>query len=171
MKRNLMMIVLGAVLALGLTGLPAHGEEHNEGFEQRVHALELEARELELQNLRMSLESRELELQEQRMEIALMERRLDDDDDDDDNDDDDDDRRAHGKRGHDDHHCDGCWVICVIGIIAHILLAIWVQGDAKKRGTPYGIWLTLVLLTGFFGAITYALVRIGDINAGKAVKK
>jgi hypothetical protein len=171
MKHNTIMTTLGVCLAIGLMSPSVLGEEHNEGFEQRLHAMELEARELELQNQRMDLESRELDLQHQRMEIAALERRIDGAFDGAFDDDDREGRRgpgAHGKRG---GHCGGCAVICVILFVAHILLAIWVQGDAKRRGVSYGLWLTLTLLTGFLGAITYALVRIGDVQEAKASGK
>ena len=47
--------------------------------------------------------------------------------------------------------------------ILHVLLAVWVYGDAQKRGVPgRGIFIVLVLLAGIPMSILYALVRIGD---------
>jgi hypothetical protein len=44
----------------------------------------------------------------------------------------------------------------------HILLAVWIFLDIRKRGEGHGIFIALALLAGFCGAILYALVRLGD---------
>jgi hypothetical protein len=44
----------------------------------------------------------------------------------------------------------------------HILLAVWVFLDIRKRGEGNGIFIALALLAGFCGAILYALVRLAD---------
>jgi hypothetical protein len=44
----------------------------------------------------------------------------------------------------------------------HILLAVWVFLDIRKRGEGHGIFIALALLAGFCGAILYALVRLAD---------
>ena len=56
-------------------------------------------------------------------------------------------------------HCLGFMMIC---FIVHILLTIWVYQDIRKRNAGSGVWIVITLLTGFFGALLYALVRIGD---------
>ena len=53
----------------------------------------------------------------------------------------------------------------IIGVIAHILLTVWVYQDIRKRNAGSGIWIVLTLLTGICGALLYALVRIGDSKA------
>jgi hypothetical protein len=46
----------------------------------------------------------------------------------------------------------------------HILLAVWVFLDIRKRGEGHGIFVALALLAGFCGAILYALVRLADVK-------
>jgi hypothetical protein len=50
--------------------------------------------------------------------------------------------------------------------LLHILLAVWVYTDIRKRGEGHGIFIVLVLLAGLPAAILYALVRIGDAKRG-----
>lgn len=51
----------------------------------------------------------------------------------------------------------GCFVV-------HVLATIWVYRDMRERNAGSGIWIVIVLLAGLFGALVYALVRLGDIN-------
>lgn len=53
---------------------------------------------------------------------------------------------------------------CALLAIAacHILLAVWVFLDIRKRGEGHGIFIALALLAGFCGAVLYALVRLAD---------
>ncbi len=44
----------------------------------------------------------------------------------------------------------------------HILLAVWIFLDIRKRGEGHGIFIALALLAGFCAAILYALVRLAD---------
>ncbi len=46
-------------------------------------------------------------------------------------------------------------------------LAIWVYGDIRKRNAGSGIWIVVTLLAGFFGALLYAIARLGDKPAEK----
>ena len=52
-------------------------------------------------------------------------------------------------------------VMLVCGLI-HILLAIWVYQDLRKRNAGSGIWIVITLLAGICGAVPYILTRIGD---------
>jgi len=56
---------------------------------------------------------------------------------------------------------------CVLSILAviHVMLAVWVYTDIKKRGEGHGIFIVLALLGGIPATILYALVRIGDKKA------
>lgn len=49
----------------------------------------------------------------------------------------------------------------VCGLI-HILLAVWVCQDLRKRNTGSGIWIVVSLLAGIPGTLLYLLSRIGD---------
>ncbi|MEI6807509.1 MAG: hypothetical protein WCN95_02215 [bacterium] len=63
------------------------------------------------------------------------------------------------------HHSPCMFAMMAICMIVHVLLAIWVFQDVRKRNSGSGIWIAVVLLTGFFGALLYAIVRLGDIRA------
>jgi hypothetical protein len=52
----------------------------------------------------------------------------------------------------------------VVVFACHILLAVWVFLDIRKRGEGHGIFIALTLLAGFCGAFLYALVRLADIK-------
>jgi len=60
--------------------------------------------------------------------------------------------------------------IILVCLIMHILLAVWVYTDVKKRDGS-GFWVAIVLLSGFPGAILYALVRIGNAISDKSSSK
>jgi hypothetical protein len=58
--------------------------------------------------------------------------------------------------------CAGHALLAVLATL-HILLAIWVYGDVRKRNVEgRAIFIALVLLCGIPMSILYALVRIGD---------
>jgi len=46
--------------------------------------------------------------------------------------------------------------------VIHVLLAMWVYSDIRRRGEGHGIFIVLALLGGIPATILYALVRIGD---------
>jgi len=55
--------------------------------------------------------------------------------------------------------------MAVCGLV-NVLLAIWVFGDLRKRNTGSGLWVVITLLSGFFGALVYAVARLGDGKQG-----
>lgn len=56
------------------------------------------------------------------------------------------------------HFC-GLMLGCMI---VHVLLAIWVYQDIRKRNAGSGLWIVVTLMTGLLGALVYAVVRLGD---------
>jgi hypothetical protein len=46
--------------------------------------------------------------------------------------------------------------------VIHVMVAVWVYTDIRKRGEGNGIFIVLALLGGIPATILYALVRIGD---------
>ena len=56
-------------------------------------------------------------------------------------------------------------IVVAACLLAHILLAVWVYTDIRKRKAGSGIWIAVTLLVGFFGALPYAVVRLGDLRA------
>ena len=62
----------------------------------------------------------------------------------------------------------GCCILGTILIVLatiHVLLAIWVFGDIRKRGEGSGLFVVLALLAGIPGTALYLLARIGDRKA------
>ena len=57
-------------------------------------------------------------------------------------------------------------ILAVIALV-HLLLAIWVYLDIRKRNAGSGLWIVITLLIGFFGVLPYAIVRMGDIRASQ----
>lgn len=53
----------------------------------------------------------------------------------------------------------------LIAVICHILLAIWIYTDIRKRGEGSGIFIALALVAGIPAALIYALTRIGERKA------
>ena len=62
-------------------------------------------------------------------------------------------------RGHAMH---GLCALFMLAFVLHILLAVWVFQDIRRRNAGSGIWIVVTLLTGLCGAAVYALVRIGE---------
>lgn len=70
-------------------------------------------------------------------------------------------------QGHDGRGCRSgirCVIRTVVAVmvVVHVLLAVWVFGDIRKRGEGSGIFIVLTLLIGVPGAALYMLARIGD---------
>ena len=62
--------------------------------------------------------------------------------------------RGHGWRGA------GAFVL--LCVVIHILCAVWVYQDTRRRNAGSGLWVVIALLSGLFGTAVYALVRLGD---------
>ena len=61
------------------------------------------------------------------------------------------------------HHARPALVLLMAGAaIIHILLAVWVYQDLRRRNTGSGLWIVITLLAGLCGAAVYALVRLGE---------
>ncbi len=52
--------------------------------------------------------------------------------------------------------------LLAIFCIVHILVAVWIYQDIRKRNTGSGLWIVIALLTGLLGTLVYAVVRLGD---------
>ena len=62
------------------------------------------------------------------------------------------------------HACKAVKCIAMTLVTIHILLAVWVFLDIRKRGEGHGIFVALALLGGLPATILYALVRLGDLK-------
>jgi hypothetical protein len=139
MTKSLLSAVLAFLLvaAPGLCQPPGPPREGREG--EAVQEMERRVHELEFQereaDVAFNREMRELELQERRRQIE--------------------------GRG---HHGGRAFPCLVFFLVVNILLTIWVYQDIRKRGAGSGLWIAITLLAGFFGALLYAVVRLGDIR-------
>lgn len=62
---------------------------------------------------------------------------------------------------------DAAGLFMLVMLVVHILLAIWVYQDIRKRNSESGIWIIIALLTGLLGTAVYAIVRLGESNKSK----
>jgi len=113
--------------------------------------------QMEIRNLQLDLEEREMEMgfRRQMQELELKKHGLGMG------------REYQKKKFHAGlkrhHDKDGKPILVLIAIV-HILLAIWVFQDIRKKSDSSGIWIVLALLTGLLGVLVYAVVRLGDIR-------
>ncbi len=110
-------------------------------MDQRKMQLDLQAREAELD---FRQEMRNLELEERQTELQR--------------------QRAKQKHGHGWKHEreNKAAPLLILLAIVHILTAIWVYQDIRRRGVGSGIWIVIALLTGLLGTLVYAIVRLGN---------
>ena len=63
----------------------------------------------------------------------------------------------------------GCLrAVMFLMFVIHILLAVWVYKDIRRRGEGHGLFVVLALLAGIPAMILYALIRIADGKAPAA---
>jgi len=148
---------LSVLVLVGLAvACVTYGQERKEGRQRPRRAQGDALRKLELRERTLDIEEREAEMDFRRqMRKADVEgRRLELER-----------KRAglHGAhKGKCRGSCGGHKIILAVCVIIHILLAIWVYQDIRKRNAGSGTWIVLMLLTGLLGALVYAVVRIGD---------
>ena len=129
---------------------PSPLEELEIQTHMRNAELEMQEREMQLQQQKIAFQMRQkrqrIELEKQKLELEYQRRGL---------------TEHTGKEG---HHDEGGGIVLVIIFIVNILLAVWVYTDIRKLNAGSGIWIIVVLLTGLFGVIPYAIVRLGNIQ-------
>jgi len=146
MSKGFVVIVVAMVLCWGTWAVaqprPRQSPEGGPGY--------LEMRELEMRRQAMELEQREAELQFQRdmHALELEQRRVDLE-------------RQRAGIDNDDNDC-GMVALLIIALAVHILLAVWVYQDITTRAVGSGLWIAITLVTGFLGALLYAVVRLGN---------
>ncbi len=130
--------VMVVVLAMAAPRVVAQEDDQKmpsiEDMERFERALELEALK---SDLAFKQEMGKLELEQRRVEIENQRR---------------------GRRGHKGH---GGGLLLVI-VITNILLTVWVFRDMHEQKIGRALWVPIVLLTGVFGALIYAIVRLAD---------
>jgi len=151
MKRYVLSMMLAAIF------MPALAVAQEEGPEDIEFQMEMHERKMELQNreAEMDIERRmqELKLEKYKIELEHMRRPKEHPGQVKDNDDDDD----------DDLH-----PLLLLVLVVHILCAVWVYQDIRRRAGGSGIWIVIALLTGLLGTLVYAVVRIGESQKSPA---
>ncbi|MHC4264718.1 MAG: hypothetical protein ACYSUK_02165 [Planctomycetota bacterium] len=170
-------IFIASLLALLISSVVfAQEEPFEEGpgpMEELEHQLNMQEAQLQLQQKKIRLQQQKMELEfwQQKNQIELEKQKLE---------------LEHQRQGlaehagyeehydegeglaehagNKEHHDDGGGVFIILIFIVHILLAVWVYTDIRKRNSGSGIWIIVVLLTGLFGVIPYAIVRLGNIQ-------
>jgi len=140
MKRYVLSMMLATMF------VPALAVAQEEGPEDIEFQIEMHERKMELQHqeAQRDIERRmqELELEERELELERLR------------------RKHHGK--------DGAHPLLLLVLVVHILVAVWVYQDIRRRGCGSGIWIVIALLTGLLGTLIYAVVRLGDSEKEKA---
>jgi len=142
MKRYVLSVLLMSMLACPAVFSQEPGPEDVE-HQMRLHKMQLEMKNHEAE-LGFQQEVRQLELQKRRIELEQ-------------------------QRGMKEHLGPGmrchkpCMGLFFLGcLVVHILVAVWVYKDIRARECGSGIWVAVALLAGLFGALVYAVVRLGD---------
>ncbi len=153
MKRYVLSMMLAAIF---MPALAAAQEEGPEDFEFQMEMQERKM-ELEYRNAEMDLERRmqELELEKRKIELEHMRTPKE--------------RPGHMKNHDDDDDDDeDLHPLLLLVLVVHILCAVWVYQDIRRRAGGSGIWIVIALLTGLLGTLVYAVVRIGESQKSSA---
>jgi len=143
-----------ALITLLLTLLFCAAAHCQEAEDPDIRELTSE-KQMHLREMHMDLQARESEqdFQHQMRQLELGKRRMELH------------RQRAGKkhkRGWKHKDKDDAAPLLIVIAIVHILTAIWVYQDIRKRGVGSGIWIVLALLTGLLGTLVYAIVRLGN---------
>ncbi len=152
MKRYVLSMMLAAIFMPALAVAQEEGPEDIE-FQMEMHEREME---LEYRNAEMDLERRmqELELEKRKIELEHMRRPKE--------------RPGHMKNHDDDDDDDDLHPLLLVVLVVHILCAVWVYQDIRRRAGGSGIWIVIALLTGLLGTLVYAVVRLGESQKSPA---
>jgi len=128
---------------------PRPPEEQMEREEMHLHRMQMEMQEREAE-LDFQQEMKKLELEKRKIALKRARRTL-----------------HHPARF---KHCSKGKMLpfAILCFVVHILLAVWVYKDIRARNSGSGIWIVIVLLTGLFGVLPYAIVRLGETHKTKS---
>lgn len=142
MKRYILTMVLVAMFAPAVVFSEENEPRENPEYQMEMRNMEME---LEQRDAEMGFQRnmRELELEERKIELERL-------------------RRGHKHRSHKKHP------LLLLVLVVHILLAVWVYQDIRKRNAGSGIWIVIAFLAGLIGVLVYAVVRLGDNDKKKA---
>ncbi len=136
--------VIGIVLVSMLVPVVALCRDFDREDAEREIAMR--DREMEFQNRQAEMdierEMQKLELEERRFKLE---------------------RARAGQKDKDEVH-----PLLLLIAVVNILVAVWVHMDIRQLNRGSGIWVVIALLAGLFGALVYAVVRLGDGRAAKS---
>jgi len=135
MKRFLLGL---AIVAMSVS--PTFCDEREIDLEEGFEHMELQQRQVAFE---FDKKMRELDIQKRQLELEGLRRKIE------------------HPAPHHQKKKDGEFLFLIFGIV-HILMAIWVYKDVRKRNNGNGVWIAITLLVGFFGASVYALIRLAD---------
>jgi hypothetical protein len=64
-----------------------------------------------------------------------------------------------------------CAIILLIAVLNRILAPIWIHRDMQQRNAGSVILVLLGILGGLAGLLTYAVIRLGDVNTSAGTRK
>ena len=139
MKRCILIMVLATMFAPAAVFC-----QELEGQEDPEYLMEMRGREMELEQREAEMDfqrrMQDLELEERQIEVDRL------------------------REGHEPK----MKPFLLLVMIVHILMAIWVYQDIRKRNAGSGIWIVIALLAGLLGVLVYAVVRLGDEDKKKS---
>jgi hypothetical protein len=150
MKR--MMVWLGVVLLLSVMAVSAQKKAKRK-VKPDITIKKTEAKnpykQLKLEEQKMELEFKrqmqKLELDKKRLQLAQQRQRM-----------------GKAKSGWHKRAKRKGAVMLAWCLVINILLTIWVYQDMRKRNAGSGLWVAITLFAGVFGALIYAVARLGD---------
>lgn len=152
MKGYVLISMLVAMFFPAMVFGGEHGEarERQEDVERQIHLrrmqLEMEEQEAELD---FHHSKRDLDLKERRLALEFKHKAL---------------KQPKHKKCNCGEKMAPLVIIC---FVVHILLAVWVFQDIRRRSCGSGIWIVIVLLAGLLGILPYTIVRLGDSRETK----
>jgi len=148
MKRCALSVLLMSMFACPVVFSQEPGPADVEQ-QMRLHKMQLELKNHEAE-LGFQQEMRQLELEKRHIELE--QQRI---------------MKEHLGPGM-DRHKPGLGLFFLACFVVHILVAVWVYKDIRARECGSGIWIAIALLAGLFGALVYAVVRLGDSGKKKS---
>ena len=145
MKRYILSMMLVTIF------WPAFAAAQEEGPDDIEFQMEMHERKMEMQHreAEMDLERRmqELELEKRKIDLENMRRPKE---------------HPEHMKGNDDDDDNDLHPLLLLLAVVHILCAVWVYQDIRRRAGGSGIWIVIALLTGLLGTLVYAVVRLGE---------
>jgi hypothetical protein len=151
MKKHMLCLLVAGIIAPTLL----FADEGEMGIEDAEHQLEMLNIQLDQERAQLDFkfeqEMRQIELEKARLEIENAHRRL-------------------------GHHPGPkleriCAIILLVAILNRILSPIWIYRDMRRRNAGSVILVLLGILGGLAGLLTYAVIRLGDVNTNARTRR